>query len=371
MSFRELFPTNGSVVIFILYMSLFVAQGLLVKASQSTNNSYTYNTVTVVLATELLKLLVSGSLYYKENNLKSLYTNVLKGGKLLAFYLVPAFLYCLYNNLAFLNLSNFDPTTYFLLLQLRVVFTGILFQVIFSKKLSKLQWVSLILLTFGCMVKHLDLSSSDDASKSTTDDKKLAHDSNYITSIILILIQTLCSCLAGVYNEYLLKKKGAETDIYMQNIFMYLDSLVCNLLLLVLQGDLINALTPTSIQQIIRWDVLLIIVNNCAIGIVTSFFLKYMNSILKTFASALELSFTAILSYVIFAIPLNVSTVFAILIVSFAVFLYSKNPVNNTGPSVKNVLPVYADVRDKQKLLGDDNVDDDDEEYDLVMDVVK
>ncbi|KAJ4447125.1 hypothetical protein ANN_09126 [Periplaneta americana] len=44
-------------------------------------------------------------------------------------YFVPAFLYCLYNNLAFVNLSAFDPTTYYLLLQFRVVVTGIVFQV--------------------------------------------------------------------------------------------------------------------------------------------------------------------------------------------------------------------------------------------------
>lgn len=44
-------------------------------------------------------------------------------------YLIPACLYCIYNNLAFVNLSKFDPTTYFLLLQFRVVVTGVLFQV--------------------------------------------------------------------------------------------------------------------------------------------------------------------------------------------------------------------------------------------------
>ena len=44
-------------------------------------------------------------------------------------YFVPASLYCMYNNLAFVNLSAFDPTTYYLLLQLRVVVTGIIFQV--------------------------------------------------------------------------------------------------------------------------------------------------------------------------------------------------------------------------------------------------
>jgi len=44
-------------------------------------------------------------------------------------YFIPAGLYCLYNNLAYTNLLTFDPTTYFLLLQLRVVVTGIVFQV--------------------------------------------------------------------------------------------------------------------------------------------------------------------------------------------------------------------------------------------------
>nr|CAD7455441.1 unnamed protein product [Timema tahoe] len=78
---------------------------------------------------------------------------------LLLLYFVPAFLYCLYNNLAFVNLSAFDPTTYYLLLQFRVVVTGIVFQVLFQNKLSGKQWLSLILLTVGCMVKQIDISS--------------------------------------------------------------------------------------------------------------------------------------------------------------------------------------------------------------------
>lgn len=44
-------------------------------------------------------------------------------------YFIPAALYCLYNNLQFVNLSAYDPTTYYLLLQFRVVVTGVIFQV--------------------------------------------------------------------------------------------------------------------------------------------------------------------------------------------------------------------------------------------------
>ena len=44
-------------------------------------------------------------------------------------YFIPAGLYALYNVLTYYNLLEFDPTTYFLLLQFRVVVTGVIFQV--------------------------------------------------------------------------------------------------------------------------------------------------------------------------------------------------------------------------------------------------
>lgn len=81
----ELFPTKSSVVIFVSYMLLFVNQGklllqvnklffllckyfsgILVTASQNSKNDYEYNIATVVLLTEVLKLLLSTILYLKE-----------------------------------------------------------------------------------------------------------------------------------------------------------------------------------------------------------------------------------------------------------------------------------------------------------------
>lgn len=136
-------------------------------------------------------------------------------------YLVPAILYCLYNNLAFVNLSIFDPTTYFILLQLRVILTGIVYQCLFKKHLSKIQWLSLVLLTIGCMIKELKMEGNIQQQSY-----------GFVISIVLMLTQILCSCLAGVYNEYLLKKgQGINVNIYLQNIYMYTDSILCNILL--------------------------------------------------------------------------------------------------------------------------------------------
>ena len=123
-------------------------------------------------------------------------------------YFVPAGLYVLYNNLSFVNLAWYDPTTYFILLQIRVLLTGATFQVVFQKTLTKMQWVSLVVLTAGCIIKQMNFVSvqSDPTESSDTQDS-----SSFIWRVffnihfILMVTQVLCSCFAGVYNEYLLK----------------------------------------------------------------------------------------------------------------------------------------------------------------------
>lgn len=254
-------------------------------------------------------------------------------------YFVPSFLYCLYNNLTFINLSSYDPTTYFLLLQFRVVVTGIIFQILFKKMLSRNQWISLILLTAGCIIKQVGYSANKAGTTTTESEFDI---SKYVNaSLLLILVQVFASCFAGVYNEYLLKEKDNNLDIMIQNAFMYTDSIVCNVLLLqfyipsdrAASGGVIEALSPSSLAAVFQWKVLLIMVNNAMIGIVTSLFLKSLNSILKTFASALELMFTGILAWILFGIPLDFLTVVSIAIVFLATWLYSQNPVKNPAPA--------------------------------------
>ena len=332
----ELFPGRWSPVIFISYMALFVNQGIIVTWSQR-NGHYEYNIVMVVLMTEVLKLITSTILYCRDNSIVSLYQEISVNKKVLLLYMIPSFLYCLYNNLAFINLAAFDPTTYYVLLQFRVVITGIIFQVVFDKKLSLKQWFSLILLTIGCMIKHIDMDFSVNVFSAKI---------NLNSNIILIFVQTICSCLAGVYNEYLLKEQGANINIFVQNVFMYIDSILCNLaVFLVLymsessESDMFRNVDPTILLQP---KVIIIMLNNTAIGIITSFFLKNLNSILKTFASALELVFTAMLCWLIFSIPIHMNTVLSISMVSYAVVLYSQNPVQNAR--TKDHMILKADI---------------------------
>ena len=105
---------------------------------------------------------------------------------------------------------------------------------------------------------------------------------NLIVGIIIISIgllfilenQVLCSVFAGVYNEFLIKGKGADIDIMIQNVFMYLDSIVCNVLLLGVRGDLSSAFTSSALSSIANPLVIVLILNNAILGIVTSLFLQ-------------------------------------------------------------------------------------------------
>lgn len=88
------------------------------------------------------------------------------------------------------------------------------------------------------------------------------------------------------------------------------------------------------------YKIMLIMVNMAVVGIITSFFLKRFNSILKVFAGALELACSALLSYLIFDIPVYANTILSILIVSIAILLYTMNPVNASSANACQESPI-------------------------------
>ena len=54
--------------------------------------------------------------------------------------------------------------------------------------------------------------------------------------LVFLLIQVFSSCFAGVYNEYLLKDVGADVPVMIQNVYMYVDSIICGLAVLAMQN---------------------------------------------------------------------------------------------------------------------------------------
>ena len=171
----------------------------------------------MVILTEACKLAASVVLYLKEGNSARSWLQAFSAHReLFTLYTVPAGLYAAYNALTFYSLQAFDPTTYFILLQLRVILTAIIHQFMFNRSLSLPQYGSLLLLIAGCIVQRWkDIFNQDDLGADEGTGR--ASFSDYL----VLLVQMLCSCFAGVYNEYLLKGDVREkAPMMIQNSFM-------------------------------------------------------------------------------------------------------------------------------------------------------
>lgn len=146
---REIFPTKGHSVFFLTYVLLYIFNGkfvclsmvslissatlstikclfscalltgILIRLSRrSGESSYDYDTTSVVLVTELTKLTIACVIFlYEGHTVVDLFRQMIDNRHLALFYLIPAVLYCIYNNLTYVSLSYFDPTSYYILLQ--------------------------------------------------------------------------------------------------------------------------------------------------------------------------------------------------------------------------------------------------------------
>lgn len=336
---REIFPTKGHSIFFLVYVLLYIFNAIFIRLSQRVSGSgYDYDTSSVILVTELVKLFFACSIYVWGHSVGELCQQLVANRHQALFYMIPAILYCIYNNLTYVSLSYFDPTTYYILLQFRIAVTGVIYQIIFQRLLSRAQWISLLLLTLGCIIKQM---GAFDLSKMKSG--QVGVGSFFNGALLLIAVQILCSCLAGVYNEYLLKKqqsqpilldkeeiKSTEVHLMIQNCFMYIDSILCNLLVVTYGHSDVAADKPLfNFDMFSNILVLTIICVSAFCGLSTSYFIKMFNSIMKAYTTGIELLLTAILCLWLFGTPLDSFTLISIVVISYASYLFAKNPVIN------------------------------------------
>eukprot|EP00439_Symbiodinium_sp_Y106_P019257 s6301_g2.t1 len=300
--------------IFATYVALWTSSHLLVYSSQLAS-APSYNATSVVILTESVKLILATAMFVAyDGPLSEMLRVTCKQHRVLLKYAIPAVLYALYNNLLYVNLAAFDPGTYNVLLQLKIALTGVLYQLLFARQLNRNQWQAILLITAGCMCKESGKV------------KALGLQAN-LSSWLLLIVQMLCSVLAGVYNEVLLKgSDGAKNSVptNLQNAFMYFQSILVNGILLVWEGKVAEAISPENVAAVLTPRVILIIGIMSSVGLVTGFFLKHLDSVLKAVASALEVVFTMLLGFVLFGAPLGVAGAASAALVGSGVALYSR-----------------------------------------------
>jgi len=281
---------------------------LLIRYSKSLERKgeVVYDSASAVFFTELCKWLFSvGAMYYRTG--KFLPVSVFTEGswRVGVYFAVPSGIYAVYNNLTYFNLGSFDPGTFQVFMQTRVIFTGVLYTWILSKSLTSRKWAALVMLTFGVAAKYLTFHLQIDH------------------RVLFMLFQASLSAFAGVYNEFLLKR-DISMDVNEQNFFMYSFALLFNLGWGLFTNP--DYYTSGQVLQSMNGIVLLIVVNGAVIGIVTSLILKFINVIVKAFASACEVLLTAVLASLFLGESLTLQDVVACCIVMASIYVYYTTP---------------------------------------------
>ncbi|PON66464.1 Nucleotide-sugar transporter [Parasponia andersonii] len=237
---------------------------------------------------------------------------------------VPALLYAINNYLKFIMQLYFNPATVKMLSNLKylevslglcdfrlvlidlclVLVIAVLLKMIMKRRFSVIQWEALALLLIGISVNQL--KSFPDG---TTALGLPVTTGAYLYTLIFVTVPSL----ASVYNEYALKSQF-DTSIYLQNLFLYGYGAIFNLLA-ILGMAIFKGPGSLDILQGHSRATLLLICNNAAQGILSSFFFKYADTILKKYSSTVATIFTGIGSALLFGHKLTMNFILGISIV--------------------------------------------------------
>ena len=138
----------------ILLSSVLASLAMLSISASKVDGKEQYCFVTVTFCGEACKLVVVCSAYKLSTwNSRQAYTpieaNLPNSSTEWYLYAVPAFLYMVDNNLAFIILEYIDPATLSLVWNVKILQTAFLFRFFLGRRMTVLRWCSVLMLFFG------------------------------------------------------------------------------------------------------------------------------------------------------------------------------------------------------------------------------
>ncbi|KAL6049155.1 hypothetical protein QOT17_020663 [Balamuthia mandrillaris] len=286
----------ASLVLVSLYVGLWTAEGLIIYSARDVD----FDRASVTLAVEIFKMVVASSLYFSHGGSVEQFKQYFGRASIFA---VPALVYTLYNLVRYFALTIADPGTYRVLINARIAFSGILFQIFFHKQLGQRKWIALVALTLGCAImkwgEPLQLAA---------------------TPLLVIGFQALLGSLGGVYNEVALKR-DMKLDINLQNMYLYIFTISLNIATIFVK----TLFRPDSGFLFRNWSLSVMgpmVLLGGGGGFMTALLLKHLNVLIKEFANGAEMLLSALFSNILFGVPLNAQVFAAIFVVSGSVIMY-------------------------------------------------
>jgi len=326
--------TSRTALYISLYVGLWTAQTLLIKLSKRGTDTYPYDVMSVVTVTEAIKLVIAVMIYLFSQDDKPTSEDPPSLRRLIAYWpdgiwvAVPAAIYCVYNGLMFVNLAHFDPATYRTLINVRVLFSGVLFQLFFAKRLSMKKWSALVLLMVGCTVAQTDKFNIGGA-----------------TAVACMALQALCSSSGGVYFAWLLQRRSLTVPIWVKNTYLYFWGVCFNLIYILFFRS--HLLFQRQFFHNFDAYLLPVLLVGSLAGFATSFLLANVDVILKEYSNAIEMVTTALGALYLFGTPVPQRLVYSMGIVGVSIWLYN----HQSSQAIDNHRDDDADINDKKPIL--------------------
>lgn len=250
---------------------------------------------------------------------------------------VPSFVYYIQNNLLYVGSTHLDAATTQVTYQLKILTTAVFSVVMLNKKLSKIQWVSLITLFIGVafietMVvsdksdkTHDNINKSIDVMDSSSDHIKNQNNADKkeqpLLGFLAILIACCLSGFAGVYFEKILKNTS-HVSLWIRNIQLSIVAIPIGLLQVFIidpkhveTKGFFYGFTPLT------WFCIILQVQG---GLLVAVVVKYANNILKGFATSMAIVISTVASMFLFNFNLTFSFMFGASLVVGSVMMYNK-----------------------------------------------
>mmetsp|Transcript_59871 Transcript_59871/g.140991 ORF Transcript_59871/g.140991 Transcript_59871/m.140991 type:complete len:365 (+) Transcript_59871:165-1259(+) len=281
-----------------------------------------YDVITAVFVQECMRVLIGICMFAAQNEkgLLDLPSALSRSGRFPVMVIVPSILFALYNNLFITALSMLKPETVQVLLQGRIICTAALSVAFLKRELTAGQWFAIVLLVIGCGTSQLGRLETMESGLQLP-----------LTAYMVLAAAVCCGSLSSVLLERALKEDEIDaTTNTKQIIFSSLCACV-NFLALAVglnsrhgnPGGLAYAFSREALSGFFSYEVVPLLLAGSFVGVLSLYFLRELNAILKDIAKCIEIITLPCLSYIAFGYRLSVVELFGIAIVLTGVVLFN------------------------------------------------
>lgn len=235
--------------------------------------------------------------------------------------------YYIQNILFYVALTHLDAVVAQITYQFRVLTTAFCCCIILSKKVTIVQWLSLIVLLCGILLSVSQTYQSESSNGNAS--------GNIFLGLSAVLTGCAISSTGSVYFEKVLKDT-MDVSLWVRNLQLSLTTIPISFIQTMLtDGDLIERQGFFYGYSPLVWSCVALQV--CG-GLIVALVIRYADNILKTFATSFAIILVCICSVVILKLPLDPDMILGVILVITALLLYAAGRdqrVKNTCPDMQ------------------------------------